>query len=105
MKLVPDDAVSHYNLGALYRVKGRMPEAIEQFRVAAKLDPTLAAPHFQLFNALRTSGRTDEAKPELETIPAPEEAAGGGRDPRGCRVEHVRRSVRCDGRYRWSGQS
>jgi hypothetical protein len=64
-QLVPDDAITHYNLGALYKLIGRQPEAIREFQTAAKLDPGLAAPHFQLYNAYRVGSQPEDARREL----------------------------------------
>ena len=55
-RLVPDDPIAHYNLGALYKVTGKPEEALREFRKASELDPALAAAHFQLYNAYRTGG-------------------------------------------------
>ena len=70
--LVPDEPVSHYNLGYLYKITGRVADAMAQFEAAARLDPNLAGPHFQLYNAYRDPavGRTAEAARELATFQA-----------------------------------
>jgi hypothetical protein len=39
-----------------------------EFETAAKLDPTLAAPHFQLYNSYRAAGRMPDAQRELGTF-------------------------------------
>src|SRR5262245_24783001 len=61
--LVPDEPVSHYNLGALYKSSGRVAEAVTQFEAAARLDSNLAGPQFQLYNLYRDPqvGRGDDA--------------------------------------------
>src|SRR5260370_4432228 len=65
VELVPDEPVSHYNLGVLYERLGRQPESLAQFEAAAKLAPQLAGPHFQLFNAYKLLGRSADAAREL----------------------------------------
>lgn len=39
LKLRPNDAVTHYNLGNALEKQGRMPEAIEHYQQALKLQP------------------------------------------------------------------
>jgi hypothetical protein len=68
VKLVPDEAVSHYNLGYLYKITDKPAPALAEFELAAKLDPTLAGPHFQLFNAYRDAGRAEDAAREQTTF-------------------------------------
>ncbi len=53
LKLVPDEPKSYYNLGVLYRLKKDTDKAIAAFERASELDPSLAAPNFQLSNVLR----------------------------------------------------
>lgn len=64
-RLVPDEAKTQYNLGTLHKQVGNLRRAIEKFERTIELDPSLAAPHFQLFGILR---RTDpeRAMGELE---------------------------------------
>lgn len=70
--LVPDEAISHYNLGYLYKISGRPADALKHFETAARLDPNLAGPHFQLYNAYRDPqvGRPEDAARELATFQA-----------------------------------
>jgi tetratricopeptide (TPR) repeat protein len=60
--LAPDEPVSHYNLGLLYGLTGRAPEALKQFEIAAKLDPGLVAPRFQIYNHYRLGDDETAAK-------------------------------------------
>jgi len=66
IKLVPDEPVSHYNLGVEYKLAGKSDLALQQFLLASQLSPNFAAPHFQLYNAYREAGRKDDAARELE---------------------------------------
>jgi len=70
--LVPDEPITRYNLGYLYKVSGRAGDALKQFEAAARLDPNLAGPHFQLYNGYRDPqvGRADDAARELATFQA-----------------------------------
>ena len=68
VQLVPNEPVSHYNLGSLYRLTEKPADALKEFELAAKLDPTLAGPHFQLANAYRAAGRAEEAARENTTF-------------------------------------
>ncbi len=74
LRLVPDDAITHYNLGVLYKLGGhpeggqakqRTEKALARFEDAARLDPGLAGPHFQLATAYRQAKRADDAKREM----------------------------------------
>jgi len=65
LKLVPGDAKAHHNLAALLKLDGKPADALVEFEAAARLGPNLAGPHFQLYNAYRQAGRTDEAAREL----------------------------------------
>lgn len=83
-RLEPAEPITQYNLGVLYKLQGKQQEAVAKFELAAKLDPYFAAPHFQLFNHLRTSGRAEDAKRELvrfqELRKRQEEAGAGNED-------------------------
>ena len=65
IKLVPTEAVAHYQLGAIYKLKDDNPAAFAQFETARDLNPRLAAPHFQLYGFYRQAGRNDQAAEEL----------------------------------------
>ena len=58
---VPDEAIGHYQLGALYRQLNRNADAEAQFAKAAELDPLLAAAPFQLYNLYRVTGSAAQA--------------------------------------------
>jgi protein O-mannosyl-transferase len=61
VRLKPDLANSHYNLGvALFR-KGRIDEAIRQLQEAIRLDPGSADAHYNLGVAFYQQGRAGEA--------------------------------------------
>jgi len=68
LKLVPDDPVSHYNLGIEYKLVGKPDLALKEFEAADRLNPNFAAPHFQLYNAYRELGRKEDAARELESF-------------------------------------
>jgi Tfp pilus assembly protein PilF len=72
IQLAPEEPISHYNLGYLYKIGGRTADALRHFETAARLDPNLAGPHFQLYNAYRDPqvGRRDDAARELATFQA-----------------------------------
>ena len=65
LRLVPDEPKSHYNLGVLYRLKKDTDKAIGAFERASELDPSLAAPNFQLYNVLRRID-AERAKQKLD---------------------------------------
>jgi tetratricopeptide (TPR) repeat protein len=66
LRLSPDMAETHANLGnALVRLD-RLPEAISQFEEALRLNPRLAPTHRSLGEALVHSGRLPEAISQFE---------------------------------------
>jgi Flp pilus assembly protein TadD len=70
--LVPESADVHNILGIALAEKGRLEDAIAEFRLALRLDPGSAPTHWHLGAALAYHGARDEA------------------------VEHLRRSVQLD---------
>jgi Flp pilus assembly protein TadD len=60
--LRPDLGETHNNLGTALSSKGRMNEAIEQFREACRVTPHVPAIHVNLANALASAGRFPEAE-------------------------------------------
>ncbi len=70
--IVPESADVHNVLGIALAAKGRMPEAIAEFRDALRLDPDSARTHWHLGAALAYDGAREQA------------------------VEHLRRSVQLD---------
>ncbi len=71
--LVPDEPVAHYNLGLLYNLTDRPNDAIQEFRTAAKLDPRMVAPLFQIYNYYRLHGEQPEATKALAAFQAAKE--------------------------------
>jgi tetratricopeptide (TPR) repeat protein len=73
LKLNPDYAEAHYNLGAVFGVRGRLDEAVEQYRKAIQLKPDYADARGNLANVLATQGKFDEAvkayQQALELVP------------------------------------
>ena len=67
LRILPDSAREHTDLGiALTRVN-RLPEAIAQYQEAVRLAPYSAIPHNNLGNTLATGGRLPEAVAEYQT--------------------------------------
>jgi tetratricopeptide (TPR) repeat protein len=67
--LRPDLGETHNNLGTALSAKGRMEEAIEQFKEACRVTPHVPAIHVNLANALAAAGRFAEAEEKyLELI-------------------------------------
>ena len=60
--LRPDLGETHNNLGTALSAKGRMAEAIEQFKEACRVTPHVPAIHINLANALAAAGRFAEAE-------------------------------------------
>ena len=61
LRLTPDLAPLHANLGAGFKSEGKLDEAISHFRQAIQLDPYDAESHYNLANALQLQGKLDEA--------------------------------------------
>lgn len=60
LKLSPDVAILHSDLGLVLNNSGKVDEAIEHFNKALKLVPNFAEAHSNLGCALRKLGKTDE---------------------------------------------
>ena len=56
IRLKPDLASAHYNLGNALRVQGKLDEAIAAYREAIRLKPDLAEAHYNLGLALYLPG-------------------------------------------------
>ena len=63
LRLVPDEPVSHYNLGVLHKLADKRDEAVREFETAERLNPNLAAPHFQLYNLYRQAAAAPPTPP------------------------------------------
>jgi tetratricopeptide (TPR) repeat protein len=61
IRINPNFAEAHTNLGRALRDKGQLDEAIAECREAVRLSKGLATPHIGLGNALHVKGRLDEA--------------------------------------------
>ena len=77
---MPDEPVSHYNLGYLYRLTDKPADALGEFEPARGSTPNLAGPHFQLYNAYRP--RAAPRKPRASRPTS--RRSGGGRRARPC---------------------
>ncbi len=73
IRLRPDDAGAHYNLGAALAGQGKVDEAVAEYRTAIRLQPDDAQAHYNLGNALRPRGRW--------TRPSPNSAPPSGSSP------------------------
>jgi serine/threonine-protein kinase len=65
IRLKPDFAVGHYNLGNALRAQGRPEDAIAEYREAIRLEPNHAAAHYNLVDLLERQGHFREALDEL----------------------------------------
>jgi Flp pilus assembly protein TadD len=61
LRLNPDSAPTHYNLGIALSMQQRLDEALAEFREALRLDPTHADAHNNAGAMLHVGGRFDEA--------------------------------------------
>ena len=67
LKLHPQNASAEYFLGELARKGGQLPQAIEHYRNATRLNPGLPEPHFGLGRCLLDSDKAADAVGPLET--------------------------------------
>ena len=64
----PSGALPHNDLGYAFVQQGRIPEAIEQMRLATELDPTFRDAHHNLGLLLLQTGHVAEALREFQTL-------------------------------------
>lgn len=70
VKLRPNFADAHYELGLLYEDGGQDVEAIRHYELAIKYAPTLAKAHYRLARLYKKSGRELLAQKEFQTLKA-----------------------------------
>jgi tetratricopeptide (TPR) repeat protein len=61
----PESPGAHYNLGLALQAKGRLAEAIAEYRETLRLKKDYAEAHCNLGHALKAQGQLDEAIPEF----------------------------------------
>jgi predicted O-linked N-acetylglucosamine transferase (SPINDLY family) len=65
VRLRPDFAAAHNNLGNVFVLQGKLLEAVDSFRAAARCMPEFASAHSNLGNALRELGHLEDAVASL----------------------------------------
>jgi tetratricopeptide (TPR) repeat protein len=63
-----DDPVTHYNMGLLFAVTGRLDEAVGEYEKALERDPMHGDARLNLATALARQGRADRAARELMRV-------------------------------------
>jgi hypothetical protein len=78
LKLKPQSAAAHYNLGTALTVARRLGEAADRYRDALRIDPSYANAHNNLGNVYLAEGRFDDAVHEFREVARlqPDSAAG-----------------------------
>jgi tetratricopeptide (TPR) repeat protein len=66
LKLAPEDASLHYNLGLAYKLKDQLDNAVPEFQNAIRLQPDLADAHYTLGVLFWQRGEFDKAIAELQ---------------------------------------
>jgi tetratricopeptide (TPR) repeat protein len=66
LRIKPDYARAHTDLGSAFARLGRLPEAMAEYRAALAVDPDLAVPHNNLGNTYAQAGRWNEAISEYD---------------------------------------
>ena len=61
LRLQPDLAGAHNNLGVALQEQGKLNEALAHYQEALRLQPDVYLPHFNIGNVLSLSGRVEEA--------------------------------------------
>src|SRR6476646_4389042 len=64
---VPDAAKPRFDYASALQKEGKLDEAIEQYKLALRLDPSYAAAHMDLGAALSGQAKFDAAAPHMET--------------------------------------
>ena len=72
-RLVPDEPVTHYQMGTILKAQGDAQAATKEFETARDLDPRLAAPHFQLYGLYRQAQRPAGRRRRAARLSAVEE--------------------------------
>lgn len=67
IRLDPQLAAAHFQLGGVLEDLGRVEEAVPEYRESAQLDPKYAEPHFALARILHKSGQESAAQEEVQT--------------------------------------
>ncbi len=65
LRINPNDALLHNNLGVAIGDQGKLDQAIEQYHEALRLNPALALAHYNLGECLRQTGDRDGAVREF----------------------------------------
>ncbi len=68
LRLKPESAVAHYNLGTALTVGRRLDEAAAEYQAALRIDPAYANAHNNLGNVLLAQRRFDEAIGEFSEV-------------------------------------
>ena len=76
LRINPDDAEAHNNLGILLDDAGRKEEAETEYREALRLKPDYAGAHYNLGTLYSETGKKEAAKKELEIAKRLFEAQG-----------------------------
>jgi tetratricopeptide (TPR) repeat protein len=64
IRIDPDSAVAHYNLGSLLNNKGREEDAEAEYRGALRINPDYGDAHYNLGVLLKDMGRKEDAEAE-----------------------------------------
>jgi tetratricopeptide (TPR) repeat protein len=66
LKILPNEAVTHINLGNLFRQQRKYTDAEKMYRKAIELEPKNAFAHYDLGALLEDIGKSSEAKLEID---------------------------------------
>jgi tetratricopeptide (TPR) repeat protein len=66
LKLAPENASLHYNLGLAYKLKDQLDKAVPEFQNAIRIQPDLSDAHYTLGVLYWQKGEFDKASEELQ---------------------------------------
>lgn len=66
IRLDPDNALAHFNLGVAYQYQGKLDQAVAEYQEAISIDPDYAEAHNNLGIAYDDQGKPDEAIAEYQ---------------------------------------
>jgi tetratricopeptide (TPR) repeat protein len=70
IKLKPDWADAHYQLGLLYEDQAVLNDAIREYQAAVRLQPSLATAHYRLAQLYKKKGQQELAQSEFRVFEA-----------------------------------
>lgn len=61
IEVTKDNYIMHNNLGSIFLIRGKLPQAIDHYKKALQIRPNIAKTHDNLARALKSQGKLNEA--------------------------------------------